>query len=113
MSKSLFEKIIDREIPAEIVMENDEMIVIHDINPQAPVHVLLIPKLCIPQLNQVREEHQALLGALMRKVPEVAEHLGIKDDFRVVINNGAQAGQTVFHLHVHILGGRSMQWPPG
>lgn len=113
MEKTLFEQIIDREIPADIVMEDDDMIVIHDINPQAPVHVLLIPKQCITHLNQLIDDHKDLIANMMLKIPEVVKVLGIEENFRLVVNNGSQAGQTVFHLHMHLLGGRPFQWPPG
>lgn len=113
MNKTLFEQIIDRDIPANIVDEDEDIIVIHDIQPQAPVHVLIIPKLCIAKLNEIEDSHASLLAKLMLKIPKVARKLGVQDDFRVVINNGEQAGQTVYHLHLHLLAGRSMHWPPG
>ncbi len=110
---TLFEKIIAREIPAEIVHETDELIAIHDINPQAPVHVLVIPKKPIARVGEAGSEDAQLLGTLLLAAGEVARKLEISDGFRVVINNGTQAGETVPHLHVHVLGGRSLQWPPG
>lgn len=112
MSDTLFTKIINREIPADIVYEDDLCLAFRDINPQAPTHVLLIPKKPIPKLSEATPDDHALLGHLLIKVGTVAEQLGLSG-FRVVINNGEEAGQTVFHLHLHILGGRSMAWPPG
>lgn len=112
MSDTLFTKIINREIPADIVYEDDLCLAFRDINPQAPTHILLIPKKPIPKLSDATPADHALLGHLLIKVEAVAEQLGLSG-FRVVINNGEEAGQTVFHLHLHILGGRSMAWPPG
>lgn len=93
------------EIPAEIIYEDEHCIAIHDIHPQAPVHVLLVSRKVIPRLVEAKAEDQALLGHLMLSVGKVAQQLGIDDAFRTIINNGAEAGQTVFHLHIHILGG--------
>lgn len=101
--KTLFSRIIDREIPADILFEDEQCIVIKDISPQAPTHVLLIPKEAIPRLVDANESHQALLGHLMVVAGKVATTLGVGDAFRLVINNGKQAGQTVFHLHMHIM----------
>ncbi|MEB3274708.1 MAG: histidine triad nucleotide-binding protein [Prochlorothrix sp.] len=112
MSDTLFTKIINREIPADIVYEDDLCLAFRDINPQAPTHVLLIPKKPIPKLSDATPDDHALLGHLLIKVGTVAEQLGLSD-FRVVANNGEGAGQTVFHLHLHILGGRPLNWPPG
>ncbi len=112
MTKTLFEKIIDREIPADILYEDELCLAFRDINPQAPVHVLLIPKKPIPKLMHAESDDQALLGHLMLKAPEVAKLLGL-EDFRLVVNHGELAGQTVFHLHLHIIGGRELFWPPG
>lgn len=105
MSDTLFTKIINREIPAEILFEDDQCICIKDINPQTPVHVLLIPKVEIPRLVDANAEHQALLGHLLLTAGKVAAQLGVGEAFRLLINNGEGAGQTVFHLHMHILGG--------
>lgn len=113
MSKTLFSQIIDREIPAEFEYEDEDCIVIRDIHPVAPVHVLLIPKEPIAMLNQIDDQHAHLVAKLMQKVPAITKQLGIGDDFRLVINNGAEAGQTVFHMHIHLIGGRPMTWPPG
>jgi histidine triad (HIT) family protein len=110
---SLFGKIIRREIPADIVYEDDLCLAFRDINPQAPTHVLLIPKKEIDQLGNARSEDQALLGHLMLAAGKVAKQLGAGEAFRLVVNNGAEAGQSVFHLHLHILAGRKLEWPPG
>lgn len=112
MEKTLFSKIIDREIPARIVYEDELCLAFHDINPQAPVHVLLIPKRPIVSLSSAASGDQPLLGYLMLKASDVAKQLGLTS-FRIVSNDGADAGQTVFHLHFHILGGRPLSWPPG
>ena len=114
MSKTLFEKIVAREIPATIVYEDDQVFALRDINPQAPKHVLIIPKKPIPRLAEAGVEDQALLGHLLLKAAEVAGKLGLNEGgYRVVINNGEDGGESVPHLHVHILGGRRMAWPPG
>jgi histidine triad (HIT) family protein len=110
---TLFGKIIRREIPADIVYEDDLCLAFRDINPQAPTHVLLIPKKEIDRLASARSDDQALLGHLMLAAGKVAKQLGVGDAFRLVVNNGAQAGQSVFHLHLHILAGRKLEWPPG
>ena len=111
--KTLFEKIIDREIDADIVYEDDLCIAFNDIAPQAPVHVLVVPKKTIPKVADATEKDRELLGHLLCKASEIARTLGCGDAFRLVINNGADAGQSVFHLHVHILGKRPLSWPPG
>jgi histidine triad (HIT) family protein len=112
--KTLFEKIIAREIPAAIVYEDDLVLAIRDINPQAPVHVLIFPKKVIPRIGEAEAEDRQLLGHILLKTAEVADKLGLTPNgFRLVINNGADGGETVAHLHVHILGGRHMAWPPG
>jgi histidine triad (HIT) family protein len=110
---TLFGKIIRREIPAKIVYEDEECLAFRDVNPQAPTHVLLIPKKEIPRLADATAEDRALLGHLMLVAGNIARDLGIDDAFRLVVNNGAEAGQSVFHLHLHILAGRKLQWPPG
>ena len=110
---TLFDKIIKREIPADIVYEDEHCLAFRDINPQAPTHVLLIPKKEIPRLVDATHEDAALLGHLMLAAGKVAQLLGVGDAFRLVANNGAAAGQSVFHLHFHILGGRKLTWPPG
>tara|TARA_X000000368_G_C22984268_1_gene691383 strand:+ start:180 stop:524 length:345 start_codon:yes stop_codon:yes gene_type:complete len=107
MNKTIFEKIIDKELPANIIFEDDQCIVIEDISPKAPIHLLVIPKKPIKMLSASIEKDQALLGHLMLTVKKVSEQLNIKDNFNVVINNGEKAGQTVFHLHLHILSGKN------
>ena len=114
MSKTLFEKICAREIPATIVYEDDLVFAIRDIDPQAPKHVLIIPKKPIPRIAEAKAEDQALLGHLLLKAAEVAGKLGLNEGgYRLVINNGEYGGESLPHLHVHILGGRRMSWPPG
>ena len=108
MTDTIFGKIIRGEIPTDIIYEDDRCIAINDISPRAPVHVLVIPKKAIPRLADASNEDQELLGHLMLAVGRVAEQLGVSDAFRVVINNGSGAGQTVFHLHVHILAGADL-----
>lgn len=114
MSKTLFEKIVAREIPANIVYEDDLVLAFHDIKPQAPVHVLIVPKQPIPRIAEAAPDDHKVLGHLLLKAAVVADKLGLKQSgYRLVINNGPHAGEAVPHLHVHILGGRSMAWPPG
>jgi histidine triad (HIT) family protein len=111
---TLFEKIAAGEIPAKIIQEDEDLIVFHDINPQAPIHVLVVPKKPIPRLASATTEDGKLLGSLLLKAQEMAKLLGIAESgFRVVINNGRNGGETVPHLHVHLLGGRPLAWPPG
>ena len=107
MSETIFGKIISGEIPSEFLYEDDYCVAINDINPQAPVHVLVIPKRGIPKLSDAQPADQELLGHLLLAVGKVAEQLGVADAFRLIVNNGADAGQTVFHLHLHILAGRA------
>jgi histidine triad (HIT) family protein len=113
MTETIFSKIIKREIPAKIAYEDDRALAFHDVNPQAPVHILVIPKPPIPMLSQAQPEDESLLGHLLLVAAKVAQDAGLEQNFRLVVNNGSGAGQTVFHLHLHILGGRSMAWPPG
>jgi histidine triad (HIT) family protein len=113
MIKTLFEKIIAREIPATIIYEDDLVLAVRDINPQAPTHVLIVPKKPIPRLSEAMSEDHKVLGHLLLKAAEVAKKLDLKGGYRLVINNGTDAGEAVPHLHVHILGGRKMNWPPG
>lgn len=113
MSTTLFTKIIAREIPADIIFEDDLCLAFKDIHPQAPTHILLIPKKPLPRLVDATADDLALLGHLMLKAGEIARQLGIEEAFRLVTNNGADAGQSVFHLHFHLLAGRPLQWPPG
>lgn len=111
---TIFGKVIRREVPADIVYESDDVLAFRDINPQAPVHILVIPKQNIRDLASTDEKDSPLLGKLISTAVLVAEREGLAESgYRVVINNGSGAGQTVFHLHVHILGGRSFSWPPG
>lgn len=110
---TLFEKIIAREIPAQIVYEDDLSIAIRDINPQAPVHVLVIPKKPIARVGEAQPEDQALLGHLLLSAAKVAKQEGLENGFRITINQGVDGGETVPHMHVHVLGGRSLGWPPG
>jgi len=111
--QTLFEKIIAREIPAKIEFEDDRCIAIHDIDPQAPTHVLVIPKKVIPRVAEAQAEDAALLGHLLVIAAVVAKQLNLERGFRVVINNGKDGGEAVPHLHVHVLGGRQLAWPPG
>ena len=113
MSQTLFEKIIARQIPADIVYEDEQVLAFRDIHPQAPVHVLVIPKKPIARVGDAEASDQALLGHLLLKAGEVAKMLGLKDGFRLVMNHGQHGGETVPHLHCHLLGGRPLQWPPG
>jgi histidine triad (HIT) family protein len=111
--KTLFEKISAREIPAQIVFEDDLVLAFRDINPQAPTHVLIVPKQPIPRIAEATTDDQKLLGHLLLKAAEVAKQLNLPNGYRLVINNGTDGGEAVPHLHVHILGGRHMAWPPG
>jgi histidine triad (HIT) family protein len=111
---TIFEKIIAHEIPAKIVLEDEDVIAFHDANPQAPVHVLVVPKRVIPRLDEAEESDQPLLGKLIFTAAKIARDLGISaSGYRVVINSGPDAGESVPHLHVHLLGKRSLGWPPG
>jgi histidine triad (HIT) family protein len=112
--KTLFEKIIAREIPAAIVYEDELVLAFRDINPAAPTHVLIVPKNAIPRIAEAQPDDQKVLGHLLLKAAEVAAQLGLdKTGYRLVINNGKDGGETVPHLHCHILGGRHLAWPPG
>lgn len=113
---TLFEKIIAREIPADIVYEDDEVLAFRDISPQAPTHILVIPKKPIPRVGEAETEDQALLGHLLLTAGKVATQLGFnstEEGFRLVINNGSNGGEAVPHLHIHLLAERQMLWPPG
>ena len=113
-SMTLFERIIARQIPAKIVYEDDQVVAVHDIQPQAPVHVLVIPKKPIPRIGEALPEDQALLGHLLLKAADVARSLGLESSgYRLVINHGRDGGESVPHLHCHLLGKRPMNWPPG
>ena len=111
---TLFEKIICREIPANIVHEDSDLIAFHDANPQAPVHVLIVPKQVVPRIGEAEGSHVELLGKLLLASQTVARQLGVADTgYRLIINHGKDAGESVPHLHVHLLGGRPLSWPPG
>lgn len=110
---TIFGKIIKREIPADIVYEDEFCLAFRDVNPQAPTHVLIIPKQEIARLADAGAGDQALLGHLMLAAGNIARELGVEKAFRLVVNNGAEAGQSVFHLHLHLLAGRPLHWPPG
>jgi len=111
---TIFEKIIAKEIPAKIIWEDDDAVAFHDVNPQAPVHVLIVPKKVIPRLNDATEGDIKILGKLLLVARDLAKKLGIeKSGYRVVINSGPDAGESVPHLHVHLLGKRALAWPPG
>jgi histidine triad (HIT) family protein len=114
MTDTIFGKIARGEIPVESVYEDDDVVAFRDINPQAPVHILIIPRKSIPTLNDAQEGDAELIGRLVLAAAKVARLVGIADSgYRTVINCNAAAGQTVFHLHLHVLGGRPLQWPPG
>lgn len=113
MSETIFSKIIKKEIPADIVYEDDLAIAFNDINPQAPTHILVIPKKPIVRLSEATTEDKDLLGHLLLVVKQVAQEAGLANGYRVVTNSGAEAGQSVDHIHFHVLGGRPFKWPPG
>lgn len=113
MSKTLFQKICDKEIPAGIVYEDDQVVAFRDINPAAPTHVLIVPRKPIVRIGEAGAEDQAILGHLLLKAAEVARTLGLDGGYRLVFNNGRDAGEAVPHLHCHLLGGRRLNWPPG
>jgi histidine triad (HIT) family protein len=113
MSKTLFQRIIDREIPAKIEHEDDRCIVIHDIKPEAPVHLLIIPKKLIPRLAEATAADEPVLGHLLVVAGELARKLNLANGFRIVVNNGPDASESVPHVHVHLLAKRKMTWPPG
>jgi histidine triad (HIT) family protein len=114
VEKTLFEKICDREIPATILHEDERCVAFRDISPQGPVHILVIPRKPIPRIGLAGKEDEALLGHLLLTAANVARSEGISDSgYRLVINNGPNGGEAVPHLHVHLVGGRQMQWPPG
>ena len=114
MSDCLFCKIVKREIPAKILYEDDRLLAFEDINPQAPLHALIIPKIHIGTLNDLGAEHDPLVGEMTRRAAAIAKERGYADrGFRTVFNTNRESGQTVFHIHLHVLGGRAFQWPPG
>ncbi len=111
---TIFERIANREIPARIVHETEEFLAFHDASPQAPVHVLIVPKRVIPRIAEAAGDDAALLGRMIVASREIAAQLGVEESgYRLVINNGRDAGESVPHLHIHLLGGRSLAWPPG
>jgi histidine triad (HIT) family protein len=112
-TETIFSKIIRRDIPADIVYEDNLAIAFRDVNPQAPIHILVIPKEPIPRLSDADSPNHALMGHLLLTAKRVAEQVGLENGYRIVINNGPDGGQSVDHLHLHILGGRQMEWPPG
>ena len=113
MAKTIFQKIIDRDIPAKIEHEDEVCVVLHDIQPQAPVHLLIVPKQVIPRLAEAAIDDQALLGHLLLVAGRVARKLGLDGGFRLVVNNGPDACESVPHLHIHLLAKRQLTWPPG
>jgi histidine triad (HIT) family protein len=110
---TIFEKIIARQIPAKIIWEDDDGIAFHDVDPQAPVHVLIVPKKTVPRLSEATDDDRALLGKLLLVARDLAKKLELSSGYRVVINSGPDAGESVPHLHVHVLGKRALAWPPG
>ncbi len=110
---TIFQKIIDRQIPADIVYEDDQSLAFRDIHPQAPTHVLVIPKRRITSLSVATDEDAALLGHLLLVARRLADQFGLTNGYRTVINSGPDGGQSVDHLHIHLLGGRALTWPPG
>lgn len=114
MNETIFSKIINREIPADIVYETDQVLAFRDINPQAPIHVLIIPKQAISTINDLTSEHAELVGQLFLAAKQIAQDLGVAEaGYRTVMNCNKEGGQDVFHLHLHLLAGRQMGWPPG
>jgi histidine triad (HIT) family protein len=110
---TIFEKIIARQIPAKIIWEDDDAVAFHDVNPQAPVHVLIVPKRVVPRLADAKDTDRELLGKLLLVARDLAKKLELPNGYRVVINCGPDAGESVPHLHVHLLGKRALAWPPG
>ena len=113
MAKSIFTKILDGEIPGDILFEDEVCFAIKDINPQAPIHILIIPKKTVEKVSDAESDDKEMLGHLLLVSKAIANEQGLDDNYRLIINNGAKAGQSVFHIHVHLLGGRSLNWPPG
>ncbi|MFC2131269.1 histidine triad nucleotide-binding protein [Bacteroidota bacterium] len=114
MAETIFTKIINKEIPADIVYEDDDMLAFRDINPQSPHHILIIPKKPIATINDVEDEDAELIGKLVIRAKKIAKDLGCaKDGYRLVFNCNSHGGQEVYHIHLHLLGGRQMMWPPG
>ena len=112
-NKTIFKRILDKEIPADVIHEDDRCIAIRDVNPQAPTHVLVIPRKEISSLDGLSDQEEALVGHLLLVASRLAVGLGLKNGYRVVVNCGRDGGQSVDHLHVHLLGGRRLDWPPG
>jgi histidine triad (HIT) family protein len=110
---TIFEKIIARQVPAKIIWEDDDAVAFHDVNPQAPVHLLIVPKRVVPRLAEAKDEDRVLLGKLLLVARDLAKRLELSNGYRVVINCGPDAGESVPHLHVHLLGKRALAWPPG
>merc|ERR1712179_327614 len=110
---TIFSKIIDKSIPAKILYEDDDCLAFSDVNPQAPVHFLVIPKKIIPMIEKAQESDQALLGKLMLVAKDVAAQQKLENGYRLIVNNGVEGAQSVYHLHIHVMGGRQMNWPPG
>ena len=110
---TIFEKIIAHQIPAKIIWEDDDAVAFHDVNPQAPVHVLIVPKKVVPRLADAKDDDRLLLGKLLLVARDLAQKLELSNGYRVVINCGPDAGESVPHLHVHLLGKRALAWPPG
>ena len=113
MVETIFQKIIDKEIPSDIIYEDEKSLVFKDINPVAPIHILIIPKKQIEKISDAEQTDQDLLGHLFLVAGKVARQLGVENAFRLVVNNGAGAQQTVFHLHIHLIAEREFSWPPG
>ncbi|MCY2993752.1 MAG: histidine triad nucleotide-binding protein [Planctomycetota bacterium] len=111
--KTIFKRIIDREVPAQIAYEDERCLAFHDVSPQAPTHVLIIPKKEIPTVNDLTDQDRELVGHLFLVASQLAGQLGLSGGYRLVVNCGPDAGQAVPHLHIHLLGGRSLKWPPG
>ena len=111
---TIFEKVIARQVPAKIIYEDEQVLAFHDIDPKAPLHLLIVPKKLIPRIGEATADDQSLLGHLLLKAAQVATLVGLNESgYRLVINHGRNGGESVPHLHVHLLGGRPMKWPPG
>ena len=114
MDRTIFQKIIDRELDADIVFENDKIIAFNDVNPVAPIHILIVPKKLINSINSIENEDKELIGEMFLAAKEIAKKLKINDSgYRTVFNTNDDAGQTVYHIHLHLIGGRKLDWPPG
>ena len=109
----LFCKIIDKKIPGKVALDEKDVFAFHDVNPKAPVHILIVPKIHVAQISDMHEDQEQLIGKMVHAAKRLAEEYKIKQGYRLVFNNGAAAGQSVFHIHLHLLGGRPMSWPPG